>query len=87
MKKMIGWLGSLFARRATSSLDVQADNPETVDEEFKVELPSRAEVAASMKSHESAQDDHRATVPHIENLDSKLPDGGDSTVYDPYDKD
>ena len=74
MKKMIGWLGSIFTSRATSALDDQADDLETVNNEFKVELPSRAEVAASMKGQESAQDDHRATVPELENLDIHLTD-------------
>ena len=74
MKKMIGWLGSIFTSRATSALDDQADDLETVNKEFTVELPSRAEVAASMKSQESAQDDFAATVPELENLDIHLSD-------------
>ncbi len=69
MKKMMGWLGSVFARQADAHVENRPD-----DDEFKIELPSRAEVAASMKSQESAQDDHRATVPDLENLDIHLSD-------------
>jgi hypothetical protein len=86
MKRVIGWIGSIFARRASSALDDQADDLGTVNDEFSVEPPSRAEVAASMKGQKLADDDYAATVPQIEILESDLPNENDSNGYDPYNR-
>ena len=86
MKRVIGWFGSLFARRATSALDDQADDLDTIKDEFTVELPSRAEVAASMQGQEWAQDDYAAPLPQIEILESDLPDKDNANGFDPYDR-
>ncbi len=90
MKRMIGWLGSRFNRRSGSAGDDQADDPvivEADDDELHIELPSDTEVAAWMAERESAQVEITATLPQIEILESDLPDGGESTGYDPYNKD
>ncbi len=86
MKRIIDWLKSMFKRRAFTVVDNQADDPENVTpDEYTIDAPSRAEVAASLHGREIEQDESTATVPHLEVLDLDLSDTDKKIGIDPYD--
>ena len=64
----------------------QADDPENVSpDEYTIEVPSRAEVAASLGGRDIEQDEITATVSDLAILDFDLSDTDKSTGTNPYD--
>ena len=76
----------MFKRRAITVVDNQADDPEIVKpDEYTIDAPSRAEVAAFLGGRDIEQDDITATVPELAILDFELSDTDKSTGINPYD--
>ncbi len=82
MKRIVGWLTSILTRRPDSVVDDQSDD---LPEEYAVDVPSDAEVAAWMEDSEPAKEDCTMTVPQLRSLDVDLSDTDESTGIDPYD--
>ena len=59
MKRIIGWLESIFTRRPNSVADDQSDNP---PDDNTADVPSEAEA-------DDQEDEGATTAPHLEGLD------------------
>ena len=82
MKRVIGWLKSIFTRQANLVVD---DRAHDLPDDHAVDVPSPAEVAAGMEDHEPVEEECAATVPSLNILDTDSSEIRESTGIDPYD--
>jgi len=82
MKRIIGWLESIFTRQADLVVDDQADD---LPDDYAAKLPSVAEVAAWMEDKEPAEEECVPTAPSLSVLDTDSSAIDKSTGIDPYD--
>ena len=82
MKRIIGWLESILTRRPDSVADDQSDD---LPDDYAVNVPSDAKVAAWMEEHEPVEEECVATVPILNILDKDSSEIDESVGTDPYD--
>ena len=78
MKRIVGWLESILTRQPDSIADDLPDD-------YVVDVPTDAEVAAWMEDNEPVEEECTMTVPQLKSLDSVFSVTDKSTGIDPYD--